>query len=176
MVDVDKSKMRGDNGVMRTQSLFLEESYGDQSAVCYTLSPFDKGKIPSIYQLYVDFGDPDEFTFANTYFLGMDHWRKICEAPFFAPHLEKMRADLRLKIKSEALYRIRKEAEDPESKNYFAALKYLSDGGYEEKAKKGRPSKAAVAAEAKKQAAVKSELDEILSRMEVSPQTSKEMN
>lgn len=170
--------MRGDNGVMRTQSLFLEESYGDQSAVTYTLSPFDHEErgLPSIYKLYLDLADPDEFIFANTYFLGMDHWRKICEAPFFAPHLEKMRADLRLKIKSEALVSIKKEAGNPDSKNYFAALKYLSDGGYEEKAKKGRPSKAAVAAETKKQAAERSELDDMLNRMQTPEQTSKELN
>ena len=170
--------MKNAMGVSRTQSLFLEESYQDQTAVYYTLSPHDsetKG-VPSIYRLYLEMGDPEEYLFADTYFLGMDHWRKICESPFFQPHLERMREDLRKKIKSESLYRIRKEAEDPTSKNYFAALKYLSDGGYLEKNTKGRPSKAAVAAETKKQAEARTELDAILERMEIPPQTSKEVN
>ena len=173
-MNTDKSKMKTHNGIFRTQSLFLEESYTDQTNVCYCLATQDsvtKG-YPSIYRLYIELADPDEFLFATTYFLDMDHWRKITESNFFKPHIERMRADLRLKIKSQALLRIQEEARDPQSKHYFVALKYLADGAYIEKAGKGRPSAAAVKSEMKKQAGLKTELDQILDRLDVPNQTS----
>lgn len=163
----DKSKMLTSTNVMKTQALFLETSYNDQSSVYYVLSPFDNHEkgFPSIYRLYLEMEDTEEFLFAETYFLGMDHWRKICEAPFFKPYLARMREDLEKKIKSRAMQQIIAETSNPDSKNYFAALKWLAEKGYKEKATKGRPSKAEVQKAAKEKAEESSELLEIQERL-----------
>lgn len=176
---VDKDRMLGSNGHFKTQALFLETSYNDQSSVYYTLSPFPKTTknpitgsegthLPSIYQLYLDLEDVEEFLFAATYFLGMEHWRRVCEAPFFQPHLRKMREDLEKKIKSRAMQQIIAESSNKDSKNYFSALKWLAEKGYKEKAQKGRPSKAEVNRAAKESAEEKSELLEIQERLGIS--------
>ena len=177
----DKSRMISEGNLLRTRALFLEPSYKMQDYVQYVLSPYDHPTrgIPSIYRLYIEMEDLAEFDFANTYFLGMDHWRRICECEWFKPYLEEMRGDLQLKLKSRALARIKQEAEKEDSKNYFQSLKYLADKGYIEKDKKGRPSKAQVEAEAKKQASNKTELDDIMDRMDIPNTplpTNKELN
>lgn len=177
--------MISEGNLLRTRALFLEPSYKMQDHVQYVLSPYDhptrRGPdgsfIPSIYRLYIEMEDLAEFDFANTYFLGMEHWRKLCGMEWFKPYLEEMRGDLQLKLKSRALARIKQEAEKEDSKNYFQSLKYLADKGYIEKDKKGRPTKAQVAAEAKKQAENKSDLDAMMERMDLIPtQTSKDLN
>lgn len=166
---LDKSRMLTSTKVMKTQALFLETSYADQSSVYYVLSPFDNHEkgFPSIYRLYLEMGDLEEFTFAETYFLGMDHWRKICESPFFKPYLEKMRGDLEKKIKSEAIRKILAETNNPDSKNYFQSLKWLAEKGYKEKAQRGRPSKAQVERAAREEADAQMELKDILGRLEI---------
>lgn len=175
MAPLDKSKMLTSTNVMKTQALFLETSYADQSSVYYVLSPFDNPEkgYPSIYRLYIEMGDLEEYEFANTYFLGMDHWRKICESPFFKPHLEKMRGDLEKKLKSEAMRKIIAETSNPDSKNYFQSLKWLAEKGYKEKAQKGRPSKAQVDRAAREEADSRLELRDIVERLQIEP---KELN
>lgn len=187
--DPDKSRMLTPQNVMKTSALFIDECWGtDQSSCYYTLSPFHryasdevpntKAGYPSIYQLYLEMSDPTEFNFANTYFLGMDHWRKLEKAPFFKPHLEKMRSDLELKLKAEAVQRIREEATKESSKNYFQSLKWLAEKGYAEKAAKGRPSKAQVERAAKDQAEQNTELKDILGRLNLTKEKAdkKELN
>jgi len=168
---LDKSRMLTTTKVMKTQGLFLETSYADQSSVYYCLSPFDNTEkgLPSIYRLYLEMGDLEEYTFAETYFLGMDHWRKICEAPFFKPYLERMRGDLEKKIKSEAVRKIIAETTNPDSKNYFQSLKWLAEKGYKEKAQKGRPSKAEVERAAREEADSRLELSDIVERLDIKP-------
>lgn len=167
MFDIDKKKMITEKNVLRTKALFLEESYENQDFVCFVLSPHHNTErgIPSLYRLYLEMEDLEEFDFAETYFLGMHHWRKICECSWFKPHLKQMRADLEKKIKSRSLSRIISESSNSESKNYFQALKYLADKGYKEKAEKGRPSKNEVDRAAKEHAEDKSELQEIYERL-----------
>ena len=138
------SHFRNENNGFRTKSLFLETSYLDKSHVMYVLSPVARENLPSIYQLFLETEDPTEFKFANTYFDGMEHWRRICDSEWFKPFLEAMRSDLRLKIKQKAIEGIKEEAYNPESKSRFSALKYLADGGYiskEEAKRVGRPNK-----------------------------------
>jgi hypothetical protein len=167
MYDIDKSKMITEKNVLRTKALFLEESYENQENVCFVLSPHhnEERGLPSLYRLYLELEDLEEYTFAETYFLGMHHWRKLCECPWFKPHLKLMRADLEKKIKSRALSQMLKETQNPDSKNYFQALKYLADKGYKEKAEKGRPSKEQVSAAAKEEAKQVDELQEIYERL-----------
>ncbi len=129
------------------KALFLEESYNDRSAVLYTLKNRDHDGYRSLYRAYMDMADPLERDFANAYFEDYDHWMMVCNCKWFQPYIEKWRKELNLKIRAEALLRIREIAKDESNKASFAANRLLLAGEYltkEEKSKVGRPSKEAI--------------------------------
>lgn len=92
--------------------------------------------------------DPTEFLFANEYLDGWQHWKTLCEAPFFKPYIAKWREELELQIRAKALAQVI-ETSRSGSKDAYTATKFLVEGGYTPKATKGRPSKAEVSARAK---------------------------
>jgi len=136
----DKSLMiNKTNNIYRTKALFYEVSYADTTYAQYSLSVFDNPPYVSLYRLYLEMEDTEEFEFANRYFLGMEHWRKLCECTWFKPLLKTMREDLQKKLKSRALRNLKESAQDPKSRSFFQANKYLADKGYlEENPKKSK--------------------------------------
>lgn len=123
-----------------TQSLFLEVSYDPEVAV-YTLKEYDheyEGKLfPSIKRLYIQMEDVIEYDFANKYFLGWQHWLRISNNKLFKKHVEEWRAELELKIRSQAVQDIIDMSAEERS---FQAAKWLADKGWAEK-RAGRPTK-----------------------------------
>lgn len=139
---------RTEGNALITRGLFLEPNWGRPNVKpeyqIYTLDTKDKDGYISVYRVYMELMDPTEYKIATELFEGPHHWQRICECEWFQPFLEAMRRDLRSKIKSLAVEQIINEANDENSKNRFAALKYLADGGYIEKKAKapvGRPNK-----------------------------------
>jgi hypothetical protein len=128
--------------------------------VKYTLKDFDHQGYPSLYRLYLEVSDPTEYTFATKHFYNYDHWMKVSQTRWMAPLVSKWRTELELKIRSAALARLIAEGKATTSKNSFQANKYLLEKGWLDKESKGRPSKEAVQAEAKRQAAELKTLDE----------------
>ena len=119
------------NGIRLTKALFLEQSYGDESCVLYTLSDSDHPKgYKSIYRLFMAMEDPTEFLFAEKYFDSYDHWLKIRESVWFKPLHERMARDLELKLKALSIQAIRQEAADPSNRSFYTANKYLAEKGY----------------------------------------------
>ena len=142
----DKTKFTNSNGQKYLRKLFVEESYtaNDKSMVQYSYRDTDHPEYPSLYKLYMDFEDPTEYQFAETYLLDYNHWLDLCQCTWFQPIVERWRQNLELKIKEKTLKSIIQIAEDPDSKNQFEALKILLNAGWKDKSlkspKRGRPS------------------------------------
>lgn len=134
----DKQTMLDSAGKPLTQSLFLETSYSD-SAI-YTLKELDytyKEKLyPSIKRLYMQMEDVSEYEFANTYFLGWDHWNRIVANKLFSGHVESWRQELSLKLMARGYYLMQRKANE----GSLQAIKWLADKGWD-KREVGRPSK-----------------------------------
>lgn len=164
---IDKSSMIDDKGAARTQSLFLETSYGDTENVVYTLKPRDheyKGKVyPSIKRLFLEAEDPTEYNFAYTYFLDWDHWQQIKKNKLIASHMKGWAEELEIRARALGIRTMFDLALDGEKPN-FQAAKFIADGGWD-KRPAGRPTKEAVQRETKIQARIKEEFGSDLARL-----------
>ena len=153
-----------------TQGLFLELSYGNKENVVYTLKDTDQEVVingetrtlPSIGRLFVECGDPTEYTFATTYLGGWAHWKRLCEkTKVLHPYIEEWREELEIKLRSEG---IRQVAEHAKSDKGFQASKWLAEKGWDEK-KRGRPSKEEKERELKITTKIHQEVDDDLNRI-----------
>ena len=79
---IDKSRMKDQHGRYIVQGLFLEDRYNVDLAV-YTLAGEDKEHkgiiFPSLKRLYLEEGDPVEYTFATKWLFDWPHWKRICK-------------------------------------------------------------------------------------------------
>lgn len=141
-----------------TQSLFLETHY-DKDVAVYTLKDDDfeykDKKFLSLKRLYLEMGDPTEYTFANTYLLGWSHWKRIKQNNLYTEMMEQWSEELEVKMMSEMVGRTMDMAYDEEKPN-MAAVKFIADKGWS-KRKAGRPSKDDIAKERRIAAAVEEE-------------------
>ena len=154
MENINKHSLMLDSmGRFRTQSLFLELGYSDESL--YTLKDIDhewNGKnYPSLKRLYLECADPTEYTFATTHLLGWRHWQRICENKVLARHVEEWRDELEVKLRSKAIL----DAVHAAKTGNFQAAKWVADRGWANKGA-GRPSKSDVERETK----IQSRIDE----------------
>lgn len=154
------SEFRLGNNKRLLKGLFFETTLADKTGVLYSLKDQDHLGYPSLFRLYLECNDPTEWSFANTYLESYDHWEMLCACTWFQPYLERWRKALEMKMKSEALASIIREAKDTKSPSRYTANKYLLERGWEPKegqgTKRGRPSKD----EIKKQALELVEADE----------------
>lgn len=136
------------NGLLLS-SLFIENyKPTDTDTALYTLKDRDHTKdgrkYPSLYKLYLACEDLTEYSFAEKYLDGWDHWCKLCAAEWFKPYVQRWRTELELKIKSRALKNIQAEAAG-QTKSSFNANKWLAEKGWMDKttepSRRGRPSK-----------------------------------
>jgi len=140
------NKFRNVNGARYLRELFFEMTSADKTNVLYTLKDEDHkvGDIiyPSLYKLYMASEDPTEYEFFTKYLDGLEHWERLCEAPWFIPYVSRWRREFDLRMKSRALKRVMTEAKTG-SKESLAANRYLIERGWVPKDKntKGRPSK-----------------------------------
>lgn len=136
------SKFRDAKGSFLTQGLFLELEYNEDHAI-YTLKEEDwdyKGKTyQSIRRLYLSFEDVTEYEFANKYFGGWNHWKRLQGNKRILREIEEWREELEIKIRSQAIRSIVDQTAS-DSQGSFQAAKWLADRGWD-KAKVGRPSK-----------------------------------
>lgn len=156
-------------GKWRTRSLFDDaQAYTSKLPPFYTLKDHDT-EYPSLKRLYLAEGDLTEYSFANKYLGGWDHWQFLLQSEWFIPHAQKWRTELELKLTSEALVRIREEAE-ADGRNAFAANKFLVSQGISKKAepsRRGRPSKDEIKRAAAEQAFSEQSITEDLKRLEL---------
>lgn len=136
------NKFRNSSGARYTKALFFE-TITDKTTVLYTLKDEDHEGFPSLYRLYLEEEDPLEYNFANKYLDGWEHWELLCECDWFLPKVERWRRELELKIRSEALAKIVKDA-DSDSKSAQMSRRFLVNGEWKPKHTKGRPTKAEI--------------------------------
>ena len=161
------SRFKNSSGAFLLRAMFFETTLADKSQVVYTLKDEDHEGFPSLYKLYLSCSDLTEYEFANQHLGGWDHWLKLQECGWFKPYLQRWRQELILKHKAEALKRVISEARSS-SRNAFAANKFLVQEGWkqpEEKAKRGRPSKAEIERSKKELLEFDSELSEAANRL-----------
>jgi hypothetical protein len=133
-----------------TKSLFYETSAYPE-LVRYTLKAHDHMGFPSLRRLYLEADDPTEYEFVKKYLEGIDHWDDLCACKWFKPHIDSWRRELELRLKSQALLRIREEAMAG-GRNSLQANRFLVDKGWETKpGQRGRPSKDEIRREAERQ-------------------------
>lgn len=145
-------------GRWATKHLFLETYldtlYPDVSTVVYSLGDDHTEKYQSLKKLYLEMNDLTEYKFATTYLGGWSHWQVLVGTEWFREHVLQWRNELELKNISEALIRIREEAE-MDGRNAFQANRFLATRGWVQEdrtERRGRPSKTEIKKAAEEQA------------------------
>lgn len=136
---------KASNGVYFTKQLFLETAPSEtRDLVLYTLKDsdhtLDGRSYPSLRRLYLDTADESEYLFAQKYFDGWPHFRKLLNCPWFVDYLSEWREELRVRQMAESFATIKAKARSGD----VATAKYLLERGWEPKESVGRPSKAAI--------------------------------
>jgi len=156
---IDKKKFKDEKGRYIVQGLFLEDRYNTDLSV-FTFDGQDKkykGKTyPSLKKLYLEHGDPKEYSFARKYLHDWNHWQRLCKNAVVGRHIEQWRSELSLSLVSEGVMCLIDLAVNEGS---YQAAKYLADQGWD-KGERGRPSKEEVEGELKKRADADSEFAE----------------
>lgn len=147
---MDSNRFRNASGTRYTKGLFYEQTLEDKSTVVYTLKDEDHKGFPSLYKLYLEEEDTTEYTFANKYLDGWEHWKQISECTWFKPYIARWREELNLKLAARSLLKI-KEMARGQGRDSYVANTYLLERKWEtksEKSKAGRPTKEAIKQEA----------------------------
>lgn len=132
-------KLKDRIGRPRTLSLFWEHRLPDYVAP-YTLKDYDHEGCMSMYQKYMEYSDPTEYSVALGLLGSWKHWQTLCAAPWFKPYIEQWRGELKQKL---AYERFLEMAEAATKKKDLRATKWLDEKyGIKAPSKRGRPSKA----------------------------------
>lgn len=134
--------------VWRTTTLFeetcspdLKLKYPPLFSLCD--QEYSSSGLPSLKYRYLQLRDTNEYLFAETYLGGWGHWQAIVKSWLLNPHIEDWRNELKLKLRSEYLNKVR-DLSDGDGPASLQALKYLMEaeaGGIGSGSKRGRPSK-----------------------------------
>lgn len=96
-------------------------------------------KLADWRRIYVEIADPTDYQAARVLIGNWDHWEALAANPRFKEHLELWRKEVEVKLRSEAIEHLRKQARTDKG---TAAAKWLAERG-EAPAKRGRPVKGA---------------------------------
>jgi len=153
------SKYKDTIGRYRTQSLFYETNQSKERPV-FTLKPQDHKGLPSMKRLYLEQNDPTEYSFAIGVLGSLEAWIKLSNASWFSKYIDAWRDELELKLRSEAISKMRNLAEDGNKD----ATKWLAEKGWEKRAA-GRPTKQQISDENRKKERVLSSIDDDAERL-----------
>lgn len=146
-------ELKGGNGRFLTEALFYETSR-DRNAYSplFTLKAEEHQGLPSLKQIYLQYRDPTEYTFAMGVLGSWQHWELLCELSWFAPFVEEWRKELAVLLQSEAAAAalgVLSDAGAPAATKMQAA-RYVAEQGWKPKATKGRPKKEDIEKETKR--------------------------
>lgn len=118
----------------------------------------------SLKKVYMDYNHVPglEYDFANDHLGGWVHWNKLVDSPKLKPYIESWREELEIKIRAASVKEVIKVSK---SEKGFQAAKWIAEGGYEPKTA-GRPTKEQVAKEARIQAGMKGDIDDMFDRIQ----------
>jgi len=150
-----------------TKALFFELSIGPRPYAVFTLKEEDHEvdgvTYWSLRKKFVDCEDPTEYEFANKWLGGWQHWLELQKCEEIAEHIDSWREERDVKMRSKGVRKLVELASAEEAS--FQAAKWLADKGWEEKQKKGRPSKQDIAKETKKQVSSNNRVNADLERI-----------
>ena len=156
---------KDDAGKWLTLALFWEERHAKYNP-SFTLKGYDLEKdgviYPSLKNIFMEYADPTEYSFAIEVLGGWEHWQTMQRSYKLAPIFQTWRDELEIKLRSEALKAMRRSVVEDGSKG-VAAAKYLAEKGWEKT--RGRPSKDELAREEKVRTSIKADLDEDAERL-----------
>ena len=163
-------------GRWRTDSLFVEtidalgrDDSGEQRFQKYTpmftlrehdlkLTPsspwferYSDKMVPSLRRLYLEYNDPTEYAFASEIFRSTYHWKHLCGLKWFKAHVEEWRRTLGEKLRGIGVQKLVELSTGLDPKFALQAAKWLAEGHFEDKGGKGRPSKAEVATQMRRE-------------------------
>ena len=137
----------------------------------YTLKDEDHEVEGVVYKsarnIYLAQRDPTEYEAAQVLFGSWRHWKfmvKSCK--WFRIKVEEWRDELEVQLRSEAIREIVADTTSTKSRSSISSAKWLADSGWKTEDGRGRPSKKAVAKEAKIQGRMAEELEEDIERMQ----------
>jgi len=167
------NRYKTSGGQFRTLGLFYEYSTVAERKVLppiYTILDQDKeaqdgNTYPSLGRLYVDCGDPTEYQFALKHLGGWRHWLKLRKNKLIAPYVQAWRDELEVKLRSRGVIHQIEEVQNG-GKGANGAAKWLAEKGFSGEDNRGRPSKKAIADEARKLDRMHEDIDEHLERMD----------
>jgi hypothetical protein len=148
---MSENKFKDDKGRWRTQSLFLEQSYGQRDDVLYSMRPDDHPSgYPSFTRLYLELNDPTEYTVATTLLGGWEHWQILQSSKWFSEYLAGLRIELEIKLRADAIHQLHRQMRRGDR----VAARFFADAEFKEKKGRGRPTKDEIAHEKKIQAGI----------------------
>lgn len=90
---------------------------------------------------FIELNDPTGYSWAMKYLGSWEHWERLLRAPWFQEAVETWVRELKIKLKQEAIQKVRKIAQGS-SPQSLPASKYLAGADWEgPKTTRGRPSK-----------------------------------
>ena len=130
-------------GRFRTQSLFTEMKVKSYPAP-FTLKDKDYKGALSMYRLYMEYGDPTEYSQAIGLLGSLRHWELLTSRDWFKPYITRWRDELRVRTESERFKEMKNINKTiPGTPQAIQATKWLAERYGEKKPapKRGRPSK-----------------------------------
>jgi hypothetical protein len=172
-VDFSTTFTNGNNQYIY-RSLFWEHKADKDIEPIYTLKDKDlviNGKTYySLKRLYLEIADLTEYEFATKYLENWDHWEKLSSRAWFKPYIQAWRTELEIKLKSESLKRLLKEATEG-GKNQYNANKFFVEKGWIDKTveetRRGRPSKQEIARKAAEEVFSNTQINDAMKRLEI---------
>lgn len=151
---LDKPPYKSDGNTWLTRTLFVEMArlFPDVTSYepVFSLNDDIPGYI-NCRKTFVSLKDPTGYKWAMKYLQSWEHFEKLLQAEWFVEAYQGWLKELKIKLKSEAIERISKIAQEA-SPQALPANKYLATHDWEKAASdRGRPSKAELKGELKKQ-------------------------
>lgn len=115
------------HGILFYEQHILNNPLSDETI--YTLIEERKGYLP-LKALYLEVADPTEYKFAKTCFCSYEHYCKLMEHAYFKRFINKCRDELELKLRSEAVNKIKDEALEGSGSSAIIASKYIIERGW----------------------------------------------
>lgn len=113
---------------------------------------------------FIALGDPTGYMWAMEYLGDYNHFEALMATSWFPSVFKEWQRRLNIKLQAEAIQKIQ-AASLGDSPAALAAAKYIAERGWEPKATKGRPSKAAVEEQVKHDAKLQKEQEDDAARI-----------
>jgi hypothetical protein len=131
----EKNPFKNSLGVYYIKALFFEyDDSPDKETAIYTLKDEDwfwrDRKFLSLSRLYILEEDPAEYQFAEKYFDGWKHWKRVSTSALISPYIREMREELSALLLSRALKDMI-EVSKGKGREATMAHKFLIDKGWE---------------------------------------------